>query len=291
MKPLLPLILALALVACGESNTDAAAAPAPAAEAPAQPAAPATEAPTAEAPTPEDVSDAADEASSEMPAAADETAASEAAPTETTAAEAPAPRPAPPMVDPAKAPRLGMDYEPLAEPQPTIGKGGIEVAEVFSYMCIHCANLQPLLNTWKAELPADVRFEYVPGVFGGVSDNFARAYYAAEAMNLVDSTHDDLFKATLIERSFTTASPEEIADWYGARGADRDAFLSTMQSFAVTAKLNRAKQFALRGGVDATPMIIVNGKYRAKATGDRGMQGLLDTVDWLVAHERAGSTP
>jgi len=50
-------------------------------------------------------------------------------------------------------------------------------------------------------------------------------------------------------------------------------------------------QFALRGGVNATPMIIVNGKYRAMATGDRGMQGLLDTVDWLVAHERAGSTP
>ncbi|KFL36477.1 thiol:disulfide interchange protein DsbA/DsbL, partial [Arenimonas donghaensis] len=240
------------------------------------------EAPADEAPAAADA-DAA-EATGETPAAAEE-----AATTETAAAEAP--RPAPPVVDPAKAPRLGTDYEPLAEPQPTIGKGGIEVAEVFSYMCIHCANLQPLLNTWKAKLPADVRFEYVPGVFGGVSDNFARAYYAAEAMNLVDTTHDDLFKATLIERSFTTASPEEIADWYGARGADRDAFLSTMQSFAVTAKLNRAKQFALRGGVDATPMIIVNGKYRAMATGDRGMQGLLDTVDWLVAHERAGSTP
>lgn len=277
MKRLLPLILALALVACGESNNDSAAAPAPATDAPAQPAAPATEAPAAEMPA---------QASSETAAVADE-----AAPAEVAAAEAPAPRPAPPVVDPARAPRLGTDYEPLAEPQPTIGKGGIEVAEVFSYMCIHCANLQPLLNTWKANLPADVRFEYVPGVFGGVSDNFARAYYAAEALNLVDTTHDDLFKATLIERSFTTASPEEIADWYGARGADRDAFLSTMQSFAVTAKLNRAKQFALRGGVDATPMIIVNGKYRAMATGDRGMQGLLDTVDWLVAHERAGSTP
>jgi len=289
MKRLLPLILALALAACGDANTESAAAPA--AEAPAQPAAPAAEAPAEQAPAPAeaDVSDAADEMASETPAPAEDTATTDAAATETAAAEAP--RPAPPVVDPAKAPRLGMDYEPLAEPQPTIGKGGIEVAEVFSYMCIHCANLQPLLNTWKAQLPADVRFVYVPGVFGGVSDNFARAYYAAEAMNLVDATHDDLFKATLIERSFSTASPEEIADWYGARGADRDAFLSTMQSFAVTAKLNRAKQFALRSGVDATPMIIVNGKYRAMATGDRGMQGLLDTVDWLVAHERVGSTP
>ncbi|GAB2651122.1 thiol:disulfide interchange protein DsbA/DsbL [Arenimonas aestuarii] len=282
MKRLLPLFLALALAACGESANDSAA---PATDAPAVASSPAEQTPAPEAAQPEAPAEAPAEASpaAEMPA-------EEAAPADAEAA-AEAPRPAPPVVDPARAPRLGADYEPLAEPMPTIGQGGIEVAEVFSYMCIHCANLQPLINTWKPGQPADVRFEYVPGVFGGVSDNFARAYYAAEAMNLVDKTHDDLFKAVLIERTFTSASPEEIADWYAGHGADREAFLSTMQSFAVTAKLNRARQFALRGGVDATPMIIVNGKYRAMATGDRGMQGLLDTVDWLVAHERAGSTP
>ncbi|GGA83075.1 hypothetical protein GCM10011521_21740 [Arenimonas soli] len=285
MKRLLPLIFALALAACGESATDSPAT-APATDAPAPASTPAAEAPAPEATQPE--APAEDAVAAGTTDDAVETPADEAAPAE---AVAETERPAPPVVDPARAPRLGADYEPLAEPMPTIGQGGIEVAEVFSYMCIHCANLQPLINTWKPKQPADVRFEYVPGVFGGVSDNFARAYYAAEAMNLVDKTHDDLFKAVLIERSFTNASPEEIADWYAGHGADREAFLSTMQSFAITAKLNRAKQFALRGGVDATPMIIVNGKYRAMATGDRGMQGLLDTVDWLVAHERAGSTP
>ncbi|WP_374604688.1 thiol:disulfide interchange protein DsbA/DsbL [Arenimonas sp.] len=289
MKRLLPLIFALALAACGESANDAAA---PAADAPAADTA-ATAAP-AEA-TAADAPDVIETRVEDMAAdEAAETSADEAAPAEAATdaeAAAEAPRPAPPVVDPAKVPRLGTDYEPLAEPMPTIGQGGIEVAEVFSYMCIHCANLQPVLNTWKSDLPADVRFEYVPGVFGGASDNFARAYYAAEVMNLVDKTHDDLFKAVLIERKFTSASPEEIADWYAGYGADREAFLSTMQSIAVTAKFNRARQFALRGGVDATPMIIVNGKYRAMATADRGMEGLLDTVDWLVAHERAGSTP
>ena len=197
----------------------------------------------------------------------------------------------PPPYDPATSPRPGIDYQVLATPQPTFGQGGIEVAEVFAYTCIHCANLQPAMTPWKAAQPADVRVEYVPAVFGGVSDNFARGFFAAQATNLLDETHDDLFTATLVERALGSASVEEIADWYATKGANRDAFLSTMNSFAVTTKLNRARQFALRTNVNATPTVIVNGKYTASMTGDRGPDGLLRTIDFLVAHERAGSTP
>ncbi|WP_240183477.1 thiol:disulfide interchange protein DsbA/DsbL [Arenimonas caeni] len=286
IKRLLPLLMVLALAACGEKAAE----PAPAVEAPAVEA-PAAEAPAAEPATPADeTTEAAEDAApAEAEASEPEAAAPAEAPAAATA-EAPAPAPVaelPPM-DPAKAPRRGVDYEHLPEPQPTMGQGGIEVAEVFSYMCIHCANLQPMLNTWKAGLPSDVRVVYVPGVFGGVSDDFARGFYAAEAVGLLDKTHDDLFKAVLIERKFQTGSAEEIAGWYATHGADRSAFLSTMQSFAVTTKINRARQFALRAGVDSTPTIIVAGKYKVNVTGDRGMEGLLDTVDWIVAHERAG---
>jgi thiol:disulfide interchange protein DsbA len=273
MKQLFPLILVLGLAACGDKPADTATTPAPTADAEA-PAAP-TETTAPEAPA-----EAPSETSAEAPAEGDTTA--PAAP------ETPAPAPAP-AVDMANAPREGIDYTVLASPQPTYGQGGIEVAEVFAYTCIHCANLQPLLNSWKAQQPSDVRFTYVPGAFGGIADNFARGYFAAEATGLLDKTHDNLFKAVLIERKFQTASVEEIADWYASQGADRDAFLSTMQSFAVNAKLNRARQFAMRTGVESTPTMIVNGKYSAIANGERGAEGLLQTVDWLVARERAAA--
>ena len=136
------------------------------------------------------------------PPTASKTGASSAART-TGATSKPVPRPAPltparPAASPAiasgPAPRLGVDYVLLPVPQPTYGQGKIEVAEVFSYRCIHCAEFQPSVNIWKKTMPADVRWEYVPGVFGGSWDDFARAYFAAELMGVQKRTHDAVFK-------------------------------------------------------------------------------------------------
>lgn len=186
------------------------------------------------------------------------------------------------------APRLGIDYEVIPTPQPTFGPPGkIEVAEVFMYSCIHCAQLQPALNTWHKRKPADVRFEYVPAIFGGIADNLARAYFAAEAMGVVAKTHDAVFKAMFIERRIRVGNLEEIADIYASFGVDRIKFFATMNSFAVTSKLAKARQFALRTGVSATPTLVINGKYRVMNTRDRGNDGVLATIDFLVAKERA----
>lgn len=187
--------------------------------------------------------------------------------------------------------RVGIDYEILPTPQPTYGVGKIEVAEVFSYRCIHCAQFQPSVNNWKKTMSSDVRWEYVPGVFGSAWDDFARAYFAAEILGVQKKTHDAVFKAIFVDRLVKTGTPDEIADMYASFGVDRAKFLATMQSFGVTAKLNRAKQFALRTGVSATPTIIVNGKYRVMVTQDRGFDGMLATVTYLVGRERALAVP
>lgn len=183
--------------------------------------------------------------------------------------------------------RLGVDYEVLPTPQPTYGQGKIEVAEVFGYSCIHCAQFQPKVNAWKKTMPADVRWEYVPAVFGSIWDTFARAYYAAQTMGVQAKTHDAVFNGVFVEKLVQTGTDEEIADLYAKLGVDRSKFLATMNSFGVTAMLNRAKQFALRTGVSATPTLIINGKYRLNVTRDRGFEGMLATADYLIARERA----
>ena len=58
-----------------------------------------------------------------------------------------------------------------------------------------------------------------------------------------------------------------------------------MNSFATNARIGRGMQFAQRSGVEGTPTIIVNGKYRV--TGGQTYADVLRIVDHLVAQERA----
>jgi thiol:disulfide interchange protein DsbA len=267
-RTLASLALLLPLAACSPSpSTSETAAPAaPAAEAPV--AAPATTAtPAASEASVAPATPAATPASSEAPAAQ---------PTAEAAAD---------------APRLGTDYEVLPTPQPTFAPaaGKIEIDEVFSYRCIHCAEFQPAVNVWKKTIPADVNWVYVPAAFGESWDDFARAYYAAQVMGVQERTHDMVFKGVFEDQLIKTGSQEEIADMYGKFGVDRNTFLATMQSFGVTAKLNRSRQFALRTGVQATPTIILNGKYRVSVTRDGGFPRMLKTVDFLIAKERSAT--
>lgn len=197
----------------------------------------------------------------------------------------PAVRPAPAM--PSFVPKAGSDYTVLPAPQPTFAQGGIEVAEVFSYRCVHCAEFQPKVNVWKKSLAADTRFEYVPAVFGGSWDSFARAYFASELLGVQPRTHDLVFKGVFVDNIAGNGTVEDIAAMYARWGVDKAKMIATMNSFGVTAKLNRARQFALRTGVNATPTLIVAGKYRVEVTPQRGFDGMIATTNWLVAQERA----
>ncbi|HST44161.1 MAG TPA: thiol:disulfide interchange protein DsbA/DsbL [Luteimonas sp.] len=249
-----------------------------------------------EAPTP-----AADTA--QAPAAATETVAGEPAldpAAAAAAAAAPAGATAPPAVDATAeaavaaaaqaaasgpGPVAGTDYVEIQGGQPYAPLDGkVEVAEVFAYWCAHCAQFDPLVGAWKARLPADVRFSYVPAVFSE-QDNFPRAFYAAETAGALERVHAPLFKAIHIDRSLRqNASVDDIATFLGTQGIDAAGIKSTMQSFAINAKLNRAKQFAIRSGIEATPTLVINGKYRVRGSSHEDQ---LRIADQLIARERA----
>ncbi len=181
----------------------------------------------------------------------------------------------------------GTDYFLIEPAQPTATGDKIEVLEVFGYSCGHCASFQPLIANWKKELAADVAFSYMPAMFGGIWENFARAFYTAETMGILDKTHEDMFKAVHIDKSIQTA--EAIPAFYAKYGVNEQEFAATMSSFAVNAKVGRSAQQVPRYGVSGTPTMVVAGKYRIEATGPNSHERMLEVVNFLIEKERASA--
>lgn len=191
----------------------------------------------------------------------------------------PAPAPA------QDTPRAGHDYVQIADGKPWAGRPGrIEVAEVFGYSCPHCAHFEPLLKAWKARQQGDVDFVPVPAAFGGVWDTWARAWFAASDLGLLARTHDAVF-AAIHENGQLPRNPsaQELATFYAGYGVDADRFRAAMADPSVDARMRQAREFAVAAGVEGTPTLIVDGRYRVTAP---TLEDSLRVADWLVERER-----
>jgi len=185
-------------------------------------------------------------------------------------------------------PAAGVDYMELPNGQPYAAPNGqVEVAEVFGYVCSHCANFEPLFVAWKNELPADVKVSLVPAALGGEWVTFAQAFYAAETLGVLEQSHEAVFGALHRQHSLSpAATPEQIGLFYAQFGVDPKTFTSTMQSFAVAASIARSRQFAVRSRIEGTPSLVIDGRYLVSVD-QRGYGTMLRTAGYLVAQRRA----
>ncbi|WP_233348293.1 MULTISPECIES: thiol:disulfide interchange protein DsbA/DsbL [unclassified Luteimonas] len=182
----------------------------------------------------------------------------------------------------------GRDYVVIAGGAPLQAtKGKIEVVEVFAYWCHVCNDFQPLVDAWTKKLPRDVAFRYLPAAFSP-TDRLARAYFAAESMGKLARTHNATFRAIHDEQSLPArnASVAEIGTLYASLGVDADRLAAAMQSEATDARMRAAREFIVGAGVEGTPSMIVNGKYRVIG---RSLADILRHTDLLVARERAAA--
>lgn len=239
-----------------------------------------------DAPAPVSASDAAPAAQASTKAASNEDPQRAAQAEAAVRAAAEAAAKAPPPVE-------GTDFVTIPNGQPfDTAPGRIEVVEFFGYVCPFCAAVQPQVSAMKAKLPPDVHFVYVPAAFGAMWDNYAKAFYAAEAMGLEDKTHDAMFRAIHIDQTLKGErgmdKPEEIAAFYANYGANPGQFLNSMQSFAVAAKMNRARQYMTEafanGDQMGTPAFVVAGKYRVKG---KSVDDMFRIINQLIVAERA----
>lgn len=181
----------------------------------------------------------------------------------------------------------GQAFQTLPSKIPTESSGKIEVIEFFSYGCPHCHDFEALLNDWAKKQPGDVNFVKVPITFN--RDQWtvlARIYYTLEAMGELGKHNSAVFSA-IHDRKMQLIREDVLFDWAASQGLDRKRFMDTYKSFGVQSKVQRANQIAAAYKVSGVPLMAVDGRYMVSASTAGNFEGMLKTVDELVARTRA----
>jgi protein dithiol oxidoreductase (disulfide-forming) len=282
----------LALAACShDSNTGGSAQPA--APVASSTAAATLAAPSSTAPATATTASSPAAASSAAPTAADSAAPAAATPVAAAAT----------FVDNGKWVE-GKNYFVIEPAQPTSHPGKIEVTEVFSYACPACNAFHSTADQIAKSLPPNAVMNYLAASFRP-DENwpvFQRAFYAAQALGVVDKTHDAMFDAAwktgeLATYDLKAGKPkpkeawptiDDIAKFYAKYGVDPKEFVGVANSFSINTQMKRADDLMKAYGVESTPTMIINGKYRFTVTSAGGYPQSIELTQWLVAKEAAG---
>lgn len=188
----------------------------------------------------------------------------------------------------------GVHYIKLAEPVRPRDPKKVEVVEVFQYGCPHCYHFESQLAAWEKTLPGDVDFYSLPVVWNAPGQLHAQAFYAAQALGVLDKVHGAMFKAIHVSGN-PLNSKERIEKLFVANGVSPEDFAKAFDSFGVTSQVNQAKARALSYKIDGTPELIVAGKYRIDGSmlSGKGVaeqdshQKMLEVANFLIAKERS----
>ena len=133
------------------------------------------------------------------------------------------------------------------------------------------------------------QFDLLPAVFQPGWEPFARAFYTAKSMGLVDKTHQALFDAIHRDHQPIRTIDDLANLFYANYGANGASFVSTATSFVVEGELAHGNELVHDYQVDATPTLIVDGKYRIVANSDKGVGfgDMVTTTLQLVKQEQA----
>ena len=193
----------------------------------------------------------------------------------------------PAAAQPAAALVEGTNYARLKPPVPVESGKKIEVIEFFSYGCPHCAELEPFLDTWLAKLPPDVQFRRVPVFFQDRWVNLGKVYYTLEALGEEQKLSPAVFAAVHGGSNTALWNDKTFFDWAASKGLDRKKVEDVYNSFAISGKMNRAKQQAQTFNIQSVPTVVIDGKFITASDRVGTHAQLPAAIDELVAKARA----
>jgi thiol:disulfide interchange protein DsbA len=181
----------------------------------------------------------------------------------------------------------GKHYDLLKTPVTTRDASKVEVVEVFWYGCIHCFNFEAMIQAWHKSQAQDVDFYSMPAMWNDTMKMHAKAFYAAKALGNFEKMNDVLFQTMNVKKN-RLKTQGAVKSVFTENGVEGKKFDAVFNSFGVRSQVNLAESRARSYGIQGTPELVVNGKYRVSSSAAGGQAQMLKVVDYLVNKERAG---
>ena len=184
-------------------------------------------------------------------------------------------------------PQLNLNFKPTKEKIENESPGKIEVIEMFLYGCVHCFQIEPAINKWKANLPKDVEFKRVPAVPRKDWIPMARTYYAMESLGILEDFHGKLFNAIHNDKTLNPDDESAAIQWISTNAKlDTDKVQGAFKSFSMEAKLKKANQMFRSAGATGVPTLIINGSYLTSSTMAGGPENAIKITEIIIENIR-----
>lgn len=158
----------------------------------------------------------------------------------------------------------------------------ISVVEYFSYGCNHCYRLEPFIDGWLEAKEEDVAFSRVAAPTREDWIPYARAYYIAEELGILEKVHALMFRAIYVNKQPMGQKRLLKRMFTGVAEVEPEKFEEVWASDRIPKKVQNAVVEMRDLGVNASPTIVVAKKYliTPETAGDLGF--MFDVVDFLV---------
>ncbi len=180
----------------------------------------------------------------------------------------------------------GKQYSVISPPVATQAPAGqVEVAEIFWYGCPHCFHLEPTINAYLKQKPANVYFNRIPGTLSKMWDFHGKMYYVGLLLDRDGSKglHEKIFNAFHVQRRPIAAIKDDdsMRKFFESLGYKTEEINAALASMELTTKMNFARDVNAKSGIDSVPSIIVNGKYLTGPSRMSGTDNLVDVINYL----------
>jgi len=180
--------------------------------------------------------------------------------------------------------QAGKHYIVLDEPIKSSNTQVVAVNEFFGYTCPHCHRFEPLLHPWSQQQTDRVSFMPIPVVFGRSWEPYAKAYFVALNLGVLEQTHQAMYDAVHIDQRRMT-NRQALAAFFAEHGVSKADFDGAYDSFDLQNKMRQAKRLAAAAKITGVPSMLVNGKYMVNSTLAGSQEGMLAVVDYLIGLE------